>query len=190
MEIENKLSSLVGDESNLTNPVWIENVYDGWFGDIGRMVKKFTDNLLIKAGVIDDPIKPEDPITKIPGLRAFDVKDVYGYSKSVKEYYDKTNKYKELFNTVDYLLETNNFEAFQKEQSKVNFDLKAVVDIDSEMKEIIKSIKIIYNAKYKDDGTLFTSEEKRDIIDDLYIDRIALAQKALQIIKNVEQDNK
>lgn len=185
-----KLSSLVGDESNLTNPVWIENVYDGWFGDIGRMVKKFTDNLLIKAGVIDDPIKPEDPITKIPGLRAFDVKDVYGYSKSVKEYYDKTNKYKELFNTVDYLLETNNFEAFQKEQSKVNFDLKAVVDIDSEMKEIIKSIKIIYNAKYKDDGTLFTSEEKRDIIDDLYIDRIALAQKALQIIKNVEQDNK
>jgi len=183
-----KLSSLVGDESNLTNPVWIENVYDGWFGDIGRMVKKFTDNLLIKGGVIDDPIKPEDPITKIPGLRAFDVKDVYGYSKSVKEYYDKTNKYKKLFNTVDYLLETGDYESFLKEQDKVNFDLKAVVDIDTEMKNIIKSIKIIYNAKYKDDGTLFTSEEKRDIIDDLYIERIGLAQKALQIIKNVEQD--
>jgi hypothetical protein len=185
-----KLSSIIGDESNLTNPVWIENVYDGWFGDIGRMVKKFTDYLLINAGVIDDPIKPEDPITKIPGLRAFDVKDVYGYSKSVKKYYDKTEKYRELFNTTDYLLQTGNNEAYLKEQAKVNFDLKAVIEIDNEMRNIVKNIKIITNAKYKDDGTLFTSEEKRDIIDDLYMTRIGLAQKALQIIKNVEQGNK
>ena len=42
----------------------------------------------------------------------------------------------------------------------------------------------------KDDGTLFTPEEKRDLIDDLYKTRIGLAQKGLQIIKNVEQQDK
>jgi len=42
----------------------------------------------------------------------------------------------------------------------------------------------------KDDGTLFTPEEKRDLIDDLYRVRIGLAQKGVQIIKNVEQQKK
>jgi hypothetical protein len=58
------------------------------------------------------------------------------------------------------------------------------------MKDVSKDIKVIYNAKMKDDGTLFTPEEKRDLIDDLYKTRIGLAQKGLQIIKNVEQQDK
>ena len=58
------------------------------------------------------------------------------------------------------------------------------------MKQVSKDIKVIYNAKMKDDGTLFTPEEKRDLIDDLYKTRIGLAQKGLQIIKNVEQQDK
>ena len=58
------------------------------------------------------------------------------------------------------------------------------------MKQVSKDIKVIYNAKMKDDGTLFTPEEKRGLIDDLYKIRIGLAQQGLQIIKNVEQDKK
>ena len=44
--------------------------------------------------------------------------------------------------------------------------------------------------KKKNDGTLFTSNEKQEIIEDLYKLRIGLAQKGLQIIKNIEKEQK
>ena len=56
------------------------------------------------------------------------------------------------------------------------------------MSDVSKDIKVIYNAKMKDDGTLFTSDEKKDIIDDLMRVRIGLAQKGLQIMKELEQN--
>ena len=93
-------------------------------------------------------------------------------------------------NTVDYLEKIGNVDGYLKEASKVNFDIKAVIDIEKDMKDVSKMIKTIYNAKMKEDGTLFTPEEKRDLIDDLYKTRIGLAQKALQIIKDVEQYGK
>ena len=93
-------------------------------------------------------------------------------------------------NTVDYLDKIGDMEGYLKESKKVNFDIKAVLDIQRGMKEVSEDIKVIYNAKMKEDGTLFTAEEKRDLIDDLYKTRIGLAQKGVQIIKNVEQKDK
>ena len=185
-----QLTSIVGADNYFANPIYLENIYDSYTGGIGRMVKEFVNAIAIKGGIIDDPIRPEDPLTKIPGIRVFQAKDVYGYSKSIQEYYDKTKKYKTIMNTVDYLEKTGNVEGYLKEESKVNFDIKAVIDIEKDMKDVSIMIKTIYNAKFKEDGTLFTPEQKRDLIDDLYRTRIGLAQQALQIIKNVEQDKK
>ena len=185
-----QLVTIVGADNYFANPIYLENIYDSYTGGIGRMVKESVNAIAIKGGIIDDPIRPEDPLTKIPGIRVFQAKDVYGYSKSIQEYYDKTKKYKTIMNTVDYLEKTGNVEGYLKEESKVNFDIKAVIDIEKDMKDVSKMIKTIYNAKFKEDGTLFTPEQKRDLIDDLYKSRIGLAQQALQIIKNVEQDKK
>ena len=118
--------------------------------------------------IIDDPIRPEDPLTKIPGIRVFQAKDVYGYSKSIQQFYNKTKKYKTIINTVDYLIKTGNIKRYLELAPEVNFDIKAVIEVENGMKQVSKDIKVIYNAKMKDDGTLFTPEEKRDLIDDLY----------------------
>ena len=184
------LTAIVGADNYFANPIYLENIYDSYFGGIGRMVKESVNAIAIKGEIIDDPIRPEDPLTKIPGIRVFQAKDVYGYSKSIQEYYSRTKDYKTVMNTVDYLERIGNVDGYLKEASKVNFDIKAVIDIEKEMKDTSEMIKIIYNAKFKEDGTLFTPKQKRDIIDDLYKTRIGFAQKALQIIKNVEQDNK
>lgn len=184
------LTSIVGADNYFANPIYLENIYDSYTGGVGKMVKDAVNAIAINGGIIDDPIRPEDPLTKIPGIRVFQAKDVYGYSKSIQQFYNKTKDYKTIINTVDYLLKTGNMDAYLKEIQKVDFDIQAVIDIEDGMKQVSKDIKTIYNAKMKDDGTLFTPEEKRDLIDDLYRVRIGLAQKALQIIKNVEQDNK
>jgi len=79
-------------------------------------------------------------------------------------------------------------ERYQELRKKADFDIEAVLEITKGMSDVSKDIKVIYNAKMKDDGTLFTSDEKKDIIDDLMRVRIGLAQKGLQIMKELEQN--
>ena len=184
------LTIIVGADNYFANPIYLENIYDSYTGGVGRMAKDAVNTIAIKGGVIDDPIRPADPLTKIPGIRVFQAKDVYGYSNSIQQFYNKTKDYKTIMNTVDYLLKTGNTEGYLKEIQKVDFDIEAVIEIEKGMKQVSKDIKVIYNAKMKDDGTLFTPEEKRDLIDDLYKVRIGLAQKGLEIIKDVEQQKK
>ena len=188
--LSKQLVTIVGADNYFANPIYLENIYDSYFGGVGLMAKDLINAIAIKGGIIDDPIRPKDPLTKIPGIRVFQAKDVYGYSKSIQEFYNKTEDYKTIINTVDYLLKTGNIERYLELAPEVNFDIKAVIEVENGMKQVSKDIKVIYNAKMKDDGTLFTPEEKRDLIDDLYRVRIGLAQKGLQIIKNVEQDKK
>ena len=189
-ELAENLAQIVGTDNYFANPIYLENIYDSYTGGIGRLVKESINSIAIKGGIIDDPIRPKDPLTKIPGIRVFQAKDVYGYSKSIQEFYNLTEDYKTVINTVDYLLKIGNTEGYLKEIQKVDFDVEAVIGIEDGMKQVSKDIKVIYNAKMKDDGTLFTPEEKRDLIDDLYRVRIGLAQKGVEIIKNVEQQKK
>ena len=173
-ELANGLTTIVGPNNYFSNPIYLENIYDSYFGGVGKMVK--------------DPIRPTDPISKIPGVRVFQAKDVYGYSQSVSKFYKKTKKLKTQLNTLDYLKRTGNMEGYQEVREKADFDIEAVLDITKGMSDVSKDIKVIYNAKMKDDGTLFTSDEKKDIIDDLMRVRIGLAQKGLQIMKELEQN--
>ena len=189
-KLAENLAEIVGVDNYFANPIYLENIYDSYFGDIGRIAKESINTIAITGGIIEDPIKPTDPLTKIPGVRAFQAKDVYGYSKSINEFYKKTDDQKKLLSTVDYLLKTNNTKGYLKEIKNVNFDVKAVLDILDGMKETSKDIRIIYNARKKEDGSLFTSDEKKDLIDDLYKVRIGLAQKGLQIMKSIEEDTK
>ena len=187
-ELANGLTTIVGPDNYFSNPIYLENIYDSYFGGVGRMVKDVINKIAITSGVIDDPIKPTDPISKIPGVRVFQAKDVYGYSQSVSKFYKKTEKLKTQLNTLDYLKRTGNMEGYQEVRKKADFDIEAVLEITKGMSDVSKDIKVIYNAKMKDDGTLFTSDEKKDLIDDLMRVRIGLAQKGLQIMKELEQN--
>jgi len=185
------LATIVGPDNYFANPIYSENIYDSYFGSVGRMAKEAINAIAIKGGLIEDPIRPKDPLTKIPGIRVFQAKDVYGYSKSIQEFYELLKPYKTILNTVDYLDRIGDIEGYLKESKKVNFDAKEMLSIQKEMKDRSNEIKIIYNAKMKLDGTLFTAEEKRDLIDDLYKARIGFAQKGVKILKDsIEQKDK
>jgi len=187
-ELANSLTTIVGADNYFSNPIYLENIYDSYFGGVGRMAKDAINKIAITSGVIDDPIRPTDPISKIPGVRVFQAKDVYGYSQSVSKFYKKTKKLKTQLNTLDYLKRTGNMEGYQEVREKADFDIEAVLEITKGMSDVSKDIKVIYNARNKDDGTLFTSDEKKDLIDDLMRVRIGLAQKGLQIMKELEQN--
>ena len=187
-KLAENLTLIVGADNYFANPIYLENIYDSYTGGIGRIVKQSIEDIAISAGVIDDPIRPEDPLTKIPGIRAFQAKDIYNNSASIAKFYDETKKYEKVFNTVEYLTKSNDTNALSKLYKEYNFDVAAVVEIKKYLNEIDNDIKVIYNAKKKNDGTLWTSKEKQEQIEDLYKIKIGFAQKGLQIIKNVEKE--
>lgn len=188
------VAQIAGPDNYFANSIYLENIYDQWTGGIGRIVKESIEKLAITGGLIDDPIKPTDELSKIPGIRAFQVKDVYGNSASVTKFYSKTKIYNKTFNSLTFLETTNQFDKYEKLrkdfQKKYNIDPEPILDINKEMGEVAKSIRIVYNAKYKDDGSLFTGDEKLELIQDLYKVRIGIAQKGLKILKDIEQKDK
>jgi len=193
-KIAEGLAKIVGPDNYFANPIYLENIYDQWTGGIGRIVKESIDKIAITGGLIDDPIKPTDPLTKIPGIRVFQAKDVYGNAASVSKFYKKIDKYQKTFNTLTFLKDNNRLDEYQELRkdfiNQYKLDPESMLDIRKQMGEIAKSIRIVYNAKYKDDGSLFSGDEKLELIEDLYKARIGIAQKGLQILKDIEQKTK
>jgi hypothetical protein len=189
-KLAENLTELVGVDNYFANPIYLENIYDAYTAGLGAKVKDALTYISINFGIIDDPIKPSDDLSKIPGVRAFEAKDIYGNSASVQKFYRRVEEYKKDFNTIQYLKQTGNYEALSKEYKKYNFDIQAVMDQEKQVKEAGDGIKVIYNAKTKGDGTLWTPEKKQEMIEDLYKARIAAAQRGLKILGMLEENKK
>ena len=79
--ISRAINTMIGnDYTKLDNPIFIDNFLNAWFASLGRFVIQMTDKGLVEFGIIEDPIKPTDNLTIIPGIRAFNLRDPSGNS--------------------------------------------------------------------------------------------------------------
>ena len=62
---------MVGIDTKFNNPVMIDNFMKAWSGTLGRYIIQASDKALIESGMIDDPIKPSEPLSSMPVFRAF-----------------------------------------------------------------------------------------------------------------------
>tara|TARA_R100001509_G_scaffold75209_1_gene42057 strand:- start:303 stop:3929 length:3627 start_codon:yes stop_codon:yes gene_type:complete len=184
------LNGLVGDESFLAmNPIHAENVFRSWTGGIGRYVIDILDYGLIKAKIIDDPIKPTDSLSKIPVIRAFDIREVPGYSaKSLTTFFEKLDPIQKAFNDLEFAQKIGDFEEVERLQKETPFDKKFMLDYQQSIKDLDKAIRQIYNVKELADGTKITGDMKRELIDQKYILMISFAKEALNLLE--KQENK
>ena len=182
------LNGLVGDESFLAmNPIHAENVFRSWTGGIGRYIIDILDYGLIKGKIIDDPIKPTDTLSKIPVIRAFDVRDVPGYSsKSLTTFFEKLEPIQKAFNDLEYAQKIGDFEEVERLQKEAPFDKKFMLEYQKSIKDLDKAIRQIYNVKELADGTKITSDMKREMIDQQYILMISFAKQALNLLDKME----
>ena len=183
------LNGLVGDDSFLaTNPIHAENVFRSWTGGLGRYVIDTLDFALIKGKIIDDPIKPTDTLSKIPVVRAFDVRDVPGYSaQSIVKFFEEYSKVEKILNGMDFAKKAGDFEEYQKLKETLNIDEQKLLDYRKSIKEIDKQIRNIYNLKEFPNGEIPTPDEKRELIDDYYKLMINFAQQALSYLELVRE---
>ncbi len=183
------INGLVGDDSFFaTNPIHAENVFRSWTGGIGRYIIDTLDYAIIKGKIIDDPIKPTDTLSKIPVVRAFDVRDVPGYSaQSIVKFFEEYEKVETIINGMDFAKKAGNFEEYQNLKETLNVDEVKLLEYRKSIKELDKQIRAIYNLKEFPNGDIPTPDEKRELIDEHYKLMINFAQQALSYLELVRE---
>jgi len=182
------VNGIVGDDSFLAiKPIHAENVFRSWTGGLGRYALDILDYALIKAKIIDDPIKPTDTLSKIPIIRAFDIRDVPGYSSaSLTRFFEELKPVEKAFNDIDLLKKTGQMEELEKVLKTAPYDKKFMLTYKKSIKEIDKTIRQIYNTKELADGTKLTSDQKREMIDKQYMLMINFAKQALNSLDKLK----
>jgi len=179
------INGLVGDDSFFaTNPIHAENVFRSWTGGIGRYIIDTLDYAIIKGKIIEDPIKPTDTLSKIPVVRAFDVRDVPGYSaQSIVKFFEEYSKVEKIINGMDFAKKAGDFEEYQKLKETLNVDEVQLLEYRKSIKDIDNQIRNIYNLKQFPNGDIPTPDEKRELIDDYYKLMINFAQQGLKYLE-------
>jgi hypothetical protein len=172
------LAAMIGDH-NAPSPIVIDNYIRGWTGGLGNYFMMALDKALIETGIIDDPIRPTDSLTKIPGLRAFNLRDPSMQSEFITDFYEEYNKYKKYKPTIEKLKKDGDF----KEAAKLAVRKKLVdknIAVLERYKTIIDQhneyVRKAFNMKNVDPN------QKQQIIDDMVFMSIKMAREALKIL--------
>lgn len=172
------LAAIIGDH-NAPSPIVIDNYIRGWTGGLGNYFMMGLDKALIETGIIDDPIRPTDSLTKIPGLRAFNLRDPSMQSEFITDFYDEYNKYKKYKPTIEKLKKEGNF----KEAAKLA-KRKKLVDENIAVLERYKTIIDQHNEYVRKAFNMKDADpdQKQQIIDDMVFMMIKMAKEALKIL--------
>jgi hypothetical protein len=174
---------IIGTDSKFTNPIAIENFIKGWYGTLGRYAIQLSDESLIESGMIEDPIRPDQPLSSMPVFRAFLAKNPDLSSQWITKFYEEYNVVQKKMNKASALeKEGKALESKEIMDSLTGQQLQLNIYADS-IKEYGAMIRNIYNNKK------YTSAEKRELID-LFAEQMILTAKRSLDIMNIKVDNK
>ena len=117
------------DYTKLDNPIFIDNFLNAWFASLGRFVIQMTDKGLVEFGIIEDPIKPTDNLTIIPGIRAFNLRDPSGGSEFITDFYEEFAKIDKDIGSILALEKQGNIQEALKIKKKINMKDKNVLQL-------------------------------------------------------------
>lgn len=205
------MNKIVGDESGFANPFYIQNVLDSYFGRLGQYATKILDKAILDFGLVEEGerVPPKSPISWIPGVRAFEVREpaVQGY---IEKFYKEYNKVQLSLNTLDELKARGDTKRYQEEFKKTPFDksflTKVKTALDAADKKIVNinnlsiyafTDKKEYDSKSQSEKNAIKdsiAEQKRELIDQQLMLKGNFAKDALNYMnkqkKQVELNNK
>jgi hypothetical protein len=172
------LAAMIGDH-NAPSPIVIDNYIRGWTGGLGNYFMMALDKALIETGIIDDPIRPTDSLTKIPGLRAFNLRDPSMQSEFITDFYEEYKKYKKYKPTIEKLKKDGDFKGAAKLTKR-----KKLIDKNIAVLERYKTIIDQHNEYVRKAFNMknVDPDQKQQIIDDMVFMSIKMAQEALKIL--------
>jgi len=183
------LSSVVGrfpglDQWKAAAPAYIENLVYGWSGGLGRYALQIADAGLKAAGAVEEKFqKPAATLADIPFVKAFVVRYPSAQAESIQRFYDNFDKALAVNKTIKVLMEKEqNPEAAAKLwQSSGMADLQG---IRTALSNAHNTIDLVYR------NPDMTPDEKRELIDQIYMQMIAMAQNGNKLAESFEKARK
>lgn len=170
----------------IASPMVIDNYIQSWGGALGKYVVQTADQALIKLGAAEDN-KPAPTLADIPFVKAFVTRYPMAGSKSIQDFYSKSERAREMVATVDMLNETGRYD----EANKVMQENEAEFMIGKMSAGMAKGLsaqsQMIQKIMQMPD---MSKDEKRQQIDGIYLQMTETAREMNKLIKETEKDMK
>ena len=178
------ISYMVGPEKagKYASPAIIDHFINSWTGGLGNLAVKISDSSLRAAGLDDKIPKPEEAIIDKLGLNAFIKRFPNAGSNSIEKFYDnyaKASRIQKSLKQYEKLGEEKGYERLEK--------LNTYPAIKASYRAMKKSQDAI-NRIFIDPE--INSEEKKQMIDELYWQEIRFAKEANKDIEEYLRDAK
>lgn len=157
--------------ADLASPAVIENYWRAWTGGMGMYALQIADKALVAAGVVPDPVKPAHTVADLPIIKAFVVRHPTANAQPIQDFYNRYYERKQVYDTVMALAREGNAEAAEKEYALAP---NAVAELDG-MREALTNISKMVRMIHKNPDA--TPQEKRQLIDTLYMQMILIARE-------------
>jgi hypothetical protein len=166
------ISYMVGPEkaSVYTSPAIIDHFVNAWFGGLGNQTIKILDAAFEAAGAGDQIPKPDQPIIDRLGLNAFIQRFPNAGSNSVEKFYENYEKATKIHRSLKIAKQEGEPQRYRKIEK-----LDTYPKLQAAYKAMQRSQKAI-NMIHKDPD--LTSEQKKSMIDELYLQQIRFSKAA------------
>ncbi len=168
----------IRDSTSLASPLIVENYIRQWTGGLGQHALAASDKALKAAGLVPARIDPTPTWADMPLAKAFAVRYPGAGAQSVQDFYEEYDARKKTANTVRELT--------KREDRQTAAEIRAAQATETAEREHkalglqSKLVRDIYR------NPKLTPEEKRTMIDQIYLGMIDIAKRGLQRFKDTE----
>lgn len=165
---------------SIQSPMVVDNYIRQWTGSLGPQIISVMENSLTQAGIIADKNLPEKPIESLPFVKAFLIRYPQAMTDSTETFYKAFREREITFNTFKSLAKQGD-EAASSFLLNNSFEMMKPQAIQNALTQNSRIISMIVADKS------MKPEEKRQFIDMLYSQRITMAKRGNDILKELDK---
>lgn len=168
---------VIGD-TGAASPIIAENYIKSWSGSLGNYILKLTDEALIKSGVVDDPIKPEQSFTGSPFFKAFTVAYPQMNAQSVLDFKKSLREFEKIEKTIK--VNQGRFE-FERASFLMEGSMGSFRESREALSSLEKTARNIINNKE------MTPTEKRQLLDTISYTMIEASKQGNEMVREMKK---
>ena len=174
------IAYMIGEETRAkaASPAVIDHFVNAWGGGLGKMAVSILDAGLEASGLSDKIPGPHQPITEKLGLDAFTVRFPRASTRSIEKFYDYYADATTRQKSINYAKKHEEESPEKIQEAYVRMDaLYNYKDLQRAYKAMQMNQRAINEIWVSKD---ISPEEKREMIDDLYMQQIEFAKDAVE----------
>ena len=167
------------------SPAHIDNIINSWTGTLGRYAVEVLDVALKKSGVVVAPTDPKSDdwvknLADIPIIKALVVRDPSSNSEHITKFWKTYQPLAKKIRTINHLFSQNQYEEAIKTFSETEIELSFLEASADALREMNQTVRMIMALDLE-------SNEKRQMIDQIYLMMIDLAKHDNEVVLQVKR---